>query len=130
MAIARNHGRRNFILIILILSVIALGLLSRHINAVPPVFGDVLWAIMMFLMTRLLLTSSSVLKVALTSLSICYLVETSQLYHKPWIDQVRGTTLGALVLGKGFLWSDILAYTVGIAVCVLIEVINYKKAQT
>ena len=48
------------------------------------------------------------------ALSFSYLIEVSQLYHAPWIDSIRATTLGGLVLGFGFLWSDIACYTVGV----------------
>ncbi|MDO4536447.1 MAG: DUF2809 domain-containing protein, partial [Clostridium perfringens] len=47
----------------------------------------------------------------------------SQIYHAPWIDSIRNTTLGGLVLGFGFLWSDILCYTIGIAIGVALDVI-------
>ena len=48
---------------------------------------------------------------------VCYAIEGSQLCHAPWIDTIRHTRLGALVLGYGFLWSDIICYTVGAALC-------------
>ena len=32
-------------------------------------------------------------------------VELSQLYHAPWIDELRQIRLAALLLGQGFLWS-------------------------
>ncbi len=35
--------------------------------------------------------------------------------HAPWIDGIRNTTLGGLVLGFGFLLSDLVCYLVGIA---------------
>ena len=41
------------------------------------------------------------------------------LYHAPWIDNLRQTTLGGLVLGFGFLWSDIFCYTIGIIIGVI-----------
>jgi hypothetical protein len=52
---------------------------------------------------------------AVISLGLAFLVEISQLYHAPWIDSIRQTTLGALVLGFGFLWTDLVCYSVGIA---------------
>jgi hypothetical protein len=42
------------------------------------------------------------------------MVEISQLYHAPWIDSIRQTALGGLVLGFGFLWTDLVCYSVGI----------------
>ncbi len=47
-------------------------------------------------------------------------VELSQLYHAPWIDSIRQTTLGGLILGFGFLWSDLACYALG----VLAEIIS------
>jgi hypothetical protein len=55
------------------------------------------------------------------SLGLSFLVEISQLYHAPWTDSIRQTTLGGLVLGFGFLWSDLACYSVGIAVGVVAE---------
>ena len=55
------------------------------------------------------------------ALAFSYLIEVSQLYHAPWIDAIRATTLGALVLGFGFLWSDIACYTVGIILGIVVD---------
>lgn len=64
------------------------------------------------------------------SLIFCFIIEISQLYHAEWIDRIRDTSLGGLVLGYGFLWSDIGAYTVGITACAAIEllVLEIKSA--
>ena len=43
-------------------------------------------------------------------------VEISQLYHAPWIDSIRRTTLSGLLLGFGFIWSDLACYAVGVAI--------------
>lgn len=48
-------------------------------------------------------------------------IEVSQLYKAPWIDSIRGTTLDALVLGHGFLRSDLASYAVGVGVGIVIE---------
>ena len=53
-------------------------------------------------------------------------VELSQLYHSPWIDQIRDTTVGGLILGYGFLWSDIVCYGVGIVVGCVGERLVYR----
>lgn len=105
---------------LLVLTVIVLGLLSRKTTLVPLIVGDALYAVMMFLMIRFLFIRTSFINVALISLLICYLIEFGQLYTAAWIEQIRNTTPGALVLGHGFLWSDLVAYTVGTAICLLI----------
>ena len=49
------------------------------------------------------------------------LVEVSQLYKAPWIDSIRRTTLGGLVLGYDFVWSDLACYAVGVGLGVAVE---------
>lgn len=115
-----DNFRKRIIYAMLVLMTIALGILSRKITAIPSIVGDILYAVMMFLLIRLFLIRLDYRKVALISLSVCYLIEIGQLYHAPWINYIRNTTLGALVLGSGFLWSDMFAYTLGTAVCVTI----------
>jgi hypothetical protein len=112
-------GRLAYFLLITV--VILFGLLSRRATLVPLIVGDILWASMMFLMVRFVLIGKKLKWVSLISLCACYVIEISQLYHEPWIDDVRNTTFGALVLGHGFLWSDIIAYTIGVSICVAIE---------
>jgi CDP-diglyceride synthetase len=122
--------RIRLIYALLILIVIILGLLSRKTAIVPLIVGDILYAVMMFLIIRFWLLRSRYRNIALISLSICYLIEISQLYSAPWIDQIRSTTLGALVLGRGFLWSDMLAYTIGVAICMLTTPYLPKQKNT
>jgi hypothetical protein len=45
--------------------------------------------------------------------TFCLFVELSQLYQGDWLNGIRGTKMGALVLGSGFLWSDLVAYLLG-----------------
>lgn len=87
---------------------------------IPLIVGDILYAVMMFLIIRFLLISTKIQKVTIISLSICYCIEFFQLYQAPWINQIRNSTLGALVLGRGFLWSDMVAYTIGIGITFLL----------
>ena len=54
-------------------------------------------------------------------LALAFLVEISQLYHAPWIDAIRQTALGGLVLGFGFLWTDLVCYSVGVMIGVMAE---------
>jgi hypothetical protein len=102
-----------------ILVVIALGLLSRRFPQFLPAAlgeypGDAMWASMIFLGFGFWLRRSTTLNVALAALTFCIVIEAAQLYHAPWIESVRATSAGHLVLGRGFAWNDIVAYSVGI----------------
>ncbi len=63
----------------------------------------------------------------ITSLLICYGIEFSQLCQATWINELRPTLFGRYLLGQGFLWSDILAYTCGVFVAFIIERIALKR---
>lgn len=85
-------------------------------TSVAPYAGDTLWALMLFLLVSAMLARSAIAIRAAISLGLAFAVEFSQLYHAPWIDSIRQTTLGGLVLGSGFLGSDLICYSVGIAI--------------
>jgi hypothetical protein len=75
----------------------------------------------LFLVLGLVLPRASSGRIATLALAGSFLVEVSQLYHAPWIDAVRQSALGGLVLGFGFLWSDLACYVAGIVLGVVLE---------
>ena len=110
----------------LALAVVAAGLLWRSgFMPLPPVVskygGDALWALMVFVGFGFLLPRAPTLTVALLALTFAWGVEISQLYHAPWLEAIRATIPGRLVLGTTFNWPDLIAYAVGIALGALME---------
>ena len=108
------------------LLVLVLGLATRPLRHVLPPgvaenTGDTLWAVFVYLLAALVWrqvpTRTLAVGVALFSAAI----ETSQLYSAPWIDRIRDTTLGGLVLGYGFSWGDLLCYVIGVCLCAIAE---------
>jgi hypothetical protein len=83
--------------------------------------GDTFWALMVFVGIGLIARGWPTKRVAGLALAVSYAVEFSQLYHAGWIDQLRQTVAGRLVLGQGFVWSDLLCYTVGVGLGVAAE---------
>ncbi|WP_281234536.1 DUF2809 domain-containing protein [Flavobacterium gelatinilyticum] len=117
---------------ILFLSVIFLGILSRKTSLVPLWIGDSLYAIMIFLLFRIFFPHKKASHIILFSLGTCYCIEFLQLYQGAWMIELRKTLFGRYVLGQGFLWSDILAYTTGIFFIFLIEkiILKYHTYET
>ncbi len=78
-----------------------------------------------------MLPRASTRTIAGMALAVSVAVEISQLYHAPWIDSIRQTTLGGLILGFGFLWSDLACYLVGVVLGAVIDVgiIAVKETQ-
>jgi uncharacterized protein DUF2809 len=106
---------------------IALGLSIRRFPDAFPSFiaryaPDALWASLVFWLISTAFLRARPLVVAAAALLFSVTVETSQLYHAPWIDAVRATRLGALVLGSGFLWSDLACYAVGVALAAGVDI--------
>ena len=98
---------------------IGCGLASRQYGAMlPPALaryaGDVLWASMVVWLLALWRPGASTSWLAFSALAFAIVVELTQLYRAPWLDAVRATTAGALVLGHGFLWSDLACYAIGV----------------
>ena len=127
-------NRNRIIYALLFLLTIGLGLVSRKINYLFPdyinlVLGDAIWAMMIYLGVCLIFCKLTIIHTALVSIFLCYLVEISQLYHEHWVDGIINTTLGGLVLGFGFLWSDILAYSIGVFSAALLEYLVRKRAK-
>lgn len=100
----------------LIVLIVLLGLLSRT-SMVPdfiyPYVGDYFYALMFFFVIGFVFPRLSSLKVAFFSIGICFAIVLLQLYQAHWINEIRSSKLGGLILGYGFLWSDILSYTLG-----------------
>lgn len=112
--------RKLFIPIIGIILLIPIGLISRRIGWIPTETGDALWAMMVFCLWRIVLHNKKLPLVAITSLVHCYLVEFSQMITWRWLVSFRQTFIGHMMLGQGFLWIDLLAYSIGIIVIYMI----------
>jgi hypothetical protein len=112
---------RRLIYLALIVITIIIGLLSRHYTFIPLFIGDVLWATMVYFIVRFLFIHKPVKFVVIAGLAFSYAIEFSQLYSAPWIDELRKTLFGKLVLGSVFNCGDLLSYTLGIIIGYFVE---------
>ena len=127
-----KRNRITYALFILLTLIIGLASRKRpHLfnDFLAEYLGDTLWALLLFWLLGFLFPKKSIFLVATCALIFSYLIEISQLYHEEWIDAIRETTLGALVLGRGFLWTDIVCYTVGISFGLGTELLMYKRTK-
>ena len=115
---------------VLTIVTIALGLLSRHFKFIPLFIGDILYATMVYFIMRFLFISKPVKFDIIAALVFCFAIEFSQLYQAPWINELRHTLFGRLVLGQGFLWSDFLCYVLGVGIGGGIEQYQPFKLRT
>lgn len=111
---------------ILLVATVAAGLASRAYPTWQPAVvarfaGDTLWAAMLFWILALVRPRGSTLRLGLAALVIATAVELSQLYSAPWVETIRQSRLGALALGRGFLWSDLACYGVGVGLAMVLD---------
>lgn len=76
--------------------------------------GVALWALLVFLLISFIRPNLPLKKRVFIALCFSWVVEFSQLYHAPWIDEIRATRAGALILGSIFNWPDLAAYAAGV----------------
>lgn len=127
-------SRRTSYLITILLT-ICVGITARKLSVCFPDWinfwlGDALYAFMMFFIMAFVLVRRSPRVVAVIALTICYCIEMSQLWQGGWINNIRQTLPGKLILGQGFLWSDLVAYLVGITAAYCIETLWFQRHKT
>lgn len=103
-----------------------LGVGSRKFGEYLPKFivlyaGDVLWAMMVYVGFAFIFNKVTYKKITIMAFIFSYAIEFSQLYQASWINSIRATTIGALVLGHGFLFTDLICYSLGIGIALAIE---------
>lgn len=108
------------------LLIVFLGIWLRTITLVPLWIGDFLYAVTIYIALRILFMKCKTFKIAILSLLTCYSIELLQLSHAGWVMDIRKTLIGKYVLGQGFLWSDIAAYTFGIIFVFMAEKLILK----
>ncbi len=121
-----KYKRSRIWLTLLIVAIIAIGLASRKVSGLFPAAlanypGDALWALTAYLVIAWISPRLSVMQLAGTALVLSFLVELSQLYQAPWINAVRATSVGHLLLGQGFDPLDLLAQTLGVALATIVD---------
>jgi len=108
----------------LLVVTIALGLLSRR-YPLPGILaeytGDALYATAAYWGFALLATGARIQKLAILAFVACLLVECSQLLSWPWLQDLRATTVGKLLLGSGFKWPDLIAYAIGVTLAATVD---------
>jgi hypothetical protein len=108
-----------------------LGLASRRFGHFLPEFiavnaGDVCWAMMVYFGFRFLKWNKSYLFVFSLSIVFSFGIEISQLYQAAWINQIRNIRIFGLILGKGFLYEDLVRYTFGLIIALMIDFLGTK----
>lgn len=122
--------RRSFAVLIVLIPLLGLLIRARP-EYFPKLFAiytpDILWAFLVFSLVVVFAPKLTCIKTFVIALAITYFMELSQLYQAPFINDIRDTRVGGLLLGHGFLWSDLLCYTFGITVGAVCDLIIRRR---
>lgn len=115
-----RFSRRYFLLTLLLFITEVLIALYVHDAFVRPYAGDYLVVFLIYFAVCTFIEATR-WKIALGVLVFSYAVETMQYFHV--VDQLglSGNVLARTVIGTGFEWRDILAYTLGGATLLLLD---------
>lgn len=94
---------------------------------IRPYLGDVLVVIMIYYFIKSFIQTRSVYLI-ISVLLFAYAIETGQYFQLVEVLGLQDNKLMRIIIGSSFSWGDILAYTIGGAVCYLIDKKNnYDK---
>lgn len=108
----------GFTLVLFVIEVLIA--LYVHDNFVRPYVGDYLVVMLLYCGVRTFINASP-LKIALAVLLFAYLIELLQYFHLVDRLGLAGNTIARTVIGYGFEWLDLLAYTLGVITILLLE---------
>jgi Protein of unknown function (DUF2809) len=97
-------------------------------NIIRPYVGDYLVVILIYCAIRTFL-KVPVLKTAIAVLLFSYLIEVLQYFRIVDRLGLSGNIVAKTVIGYGFEWWDMLAYTLGIITILIIEWINKNRSH-
>ena len=111
---------KYFILAAILFLVEVLIALFVHDNFIRPFVGDVLVVILIYCFIKSFLNSPVVIT-AIAVLLFAYLIEVLQYFKIVNILGLQNSNLARIIIGTSFEWTDILAYTLGIGLVILLD---------
>ena len=117
---------RYFLFALVLFVIEVLIALYVHDSFIRPYVGDYLVVMLLYCAVRTFIKASPV-KVAFGVLLFSYVLEVLQYFHI--VDRLGLTDnqFARTVIGYGFEWIDLLAYTLGIATVLILETVNRAK---
>lgn len=119
------HRKYFFLALLLLLTEVFIALYV-HDKFVRPYAGDFLVVILLYCIFKAFL-DISVVPVALLVLVIAYAIEMLQYFKLLYRLGLQHSKLARVILGTSFAWTDMLAYTLGIILVIIIEKLRTPK---
>jgi hypothetical protein len=95
-------------------------------NFIRPYFGDYLVVMLVYCAVRTFIISSP-FKIAIPVLLFSYVLEVAQYFHIADRLGLSGNVITKTMIGYGFDWWDLLAYTLGIITVLILDTKDAKR---
>ena len=115
-----KFNRQYFVLATLLFITEVLIALYVHDSIIRPYGGDFLVVILIYCFVKSFI-NTPVLPTAIAVLLFSYIVETLQYFNIVSRLGLQNCNLARIIIGTSFAWTDIFAYTAGIAIVLFIE---------
>ncbi|MGN6353754.1 MAG: DUF2809 domain-containing protein [Parafilimonas sp.] len=112
--------RRYFIFFVILLLIEVVIALFAHDNFIRPFFGDFLVVILIYCFIKSFLNTPLVMT-AVAVLLFSYLIEVLQYFNIIKMLGIQNSNLARVVIGTSFEWTDLIAYTLGIGLVILLD---------
>lgn len=99
-----------------------------HDQFIRPYFGDFLVVILIYCFVKSFL-NTRVIPTAIGVLLFAYLVELLQYFRIVEVLGLQHSRAARIIIGSAFEWQDMLAYTMGVLVVVLVEKVSSKNTK-
>ena len=117
-----------FILAILLLIIEVLIALFAHDEIIRPYAGDLLVVILLYCCIKSFVNSSATKTVVLVLL-FAYMIESMQYFNLLRHLGLNKLAIANIIMGNYFTWIDILAYTLGILLVLIVEKRRYLNVN-
>ena len=97
-----------------------------HDRFIRPYFGYFLVVILIYCLIKSFV-NRSVLSISIFVLLFSYTIEFLQYLNIVQVLGIQNNTLAKIIIGTSFAWSDIIAYTAGIILVILVEKISASR---
>jgi hypothetical protein len=116
----KSYFRHRLLFAINILAIVPLGYIIRFGHILPEWIGDagggIAYELFWIFLLLLLQPKANIRSIAIAVCLATCAIEFLQLYQPPWLQAIRATLPGRLILGTTFSWSDFPPYFTGSAI--------------
>jgi hypothetical protein len=123
-----KFNRKYFAIAVLILVIEIIIAKFVHDQIVRPYIGDLLVVILIYCFVKSFF-NTPVIKTAIAVLLFSYLIETLQFFKLVTRLGLQDSAFWKTVIGTSFAWIDLLAYTIGIFLVIIVERIAANRKR-